>query len=127
MVMAGAFWLPGVRDLLLLDVLALPPGVAERCHTPLVLFSFFPLAVALRSYLHGVALHERRTPSLAPSGPARIGAIFAVLVFVPEASMSGATRGVAALLSGFVLEAAVLWWFVHARRPTVLPGEGSGA
>ena len=126
-VMAGAFWVPGVRDLLLLDVLALPPGVAKRCHTPLVLFTFFPLAVALRSYLHGVALHERRTPSLAPSAPARIGAILTVLVFVPEAWMSGATRGVAALLGGFVIEAAILWWFVHARRPTLLAGEGGGA
>lgn len=127
MAMVGAFWVSGVRDLLLLDLLALPLGVAERCHTPLILFTFFPLAVALRSYLHGVALYERRTPSLAPSAPARIGAILTVLVFLPEAWMSGATRGVAALLGGFVIEAVVLWWFVHVRRPAALPGEGGGA
>jgi hypothetical protein len=127
MAMVGAFWVSGVRDLLLLDLLALPLGVAERCQTPLILFTFFPLAVALRSYLHGVALYERRTPSLAPSAPARIGAILTVLVFLPEAWMSGATRGVAALLGGFVIEAAVLWWFVHVRRPAALPGEGGGA
>ena len=73
--------------------------------------------MALPSYLPGVALHERRTPSLAPGAPARIGAILTVLVFVPEAWMSGDTRGVAALLGGFVIEAAILWWFVHARAP----------
>lgn len=115
--MAAAFLWPVPRDMLLLDVLALPPAVAERCHGGLALFCFFPLAVAVRSYMHGVALKERRTASLAPSAPARIGAILLILLCIPVDWVQGATLGVAALLSGFVLEAFVAWWFVHVRRP----------
>ncbi|HJP30793.1 MAG TPA: hypothetical protein QGF95_09590 [Candidatus Latescibacteria bacterium] len=123
--MAIAFWFPTVRDLLLLDLLALSPALADRCHVPLVLFSFFPLTVAARAYLQGVALSERRTAALAPSAPARIAAILLVLVLVPMAWMPGATRGLAALLTGFVVEAVVVWWFVHARRPDSLPAPGA--
>ena len=114
--MVVSFWVPVVRDLLLLDVLALPPQLAVRCHVPLMLFTFFPLTVALRGYFQGIALLERRTTALAPSAPARIGAILAMLMFVPETWMTGATRGVAALFSGFFVEAIVVWWFVHVRR-----------
>jgi hypothetical protein len=119
-IMVIAFWLPVVRDMVLLELLALPPQLAQRCHAPLVLFSFFPLAVAPRGYLQGIALRERRTAAMAPSAPARIGAILAILLFVPLAWLDGATLGVAALLNGFIIEAVVMWWFVHARRP-VLP------
>lgn len=118
--MVGAFWIPAVRDLLLLELLALSPDLAARCHAPLMLFTFFPLSVAPRSYLQGMALRERRTPALAPSAPARIGAIAAVLALLPLAGVAGPSLGVAALLSGFVIEAFVMWWFVSARRP-VLP------
>ncbi len=118
--MVIAFWLPPVRDMVLLELLALPPELAQRCHTPLMLFSFFPLTVAPRGYLQGIALRERRTAALAPSAPARIGAILAILLFVPLSWMHGATLGVAALLNGFIIEAVVMWWFVHGRRP-VLP------
>ncbi|MDA0335264.1 MAG: hypothetical protein O2782_08885, partial [bacterium] len=116
-IMVLAFWLPPVRDMVLLELLALPAELAQRCHVPLLLFSFFPLAVAPRGYLQGIALRERRTAALAPSAPARIGAILAILLFAPLAGLSGASLGVAALLSGFVIEAVVMWWFVHARRP----------
>jgi hypothetical protein len=124
--MLCAFWIPAVRDLLLNDLLALPPELAQRCHQPLLLFSFFPLTVAVRGYLQGVALCERRTAALAPSAPARIAAILTVLLVVPVSWLDGASLGVAALLSGFIIEAAVMWWFVHARRP-VLPQAGAQA
>jgi len=120
LLMVVAFWVPTVRDLLLLDLLAVPAAVAARCHVPLVLFSFFPPAVSVRGYLQGVALRQRRTSALAPSAPARIGAILAVLLLVPGTWWSGTTRGVAALLCGFVLEAFVIWYFVYLRRPIVL-------
>jgi hypothetical protein len=123
-VMLVAFALPPLRDALLGDLLALPEDVARRCHLPLLLFCFFPLTVALRSYLHGLALLQRRTASLAPSAPARLGAILAWLLIVPAAWLPGASRGVAALLSGFLTEALAVWWFVHARRqrrPGTLP------
>jgi hypothetical protein len=110
-VMALAFWTP-LRLFILEAMLGLDPGLASRCQWPLFLFSFFPLAVALRAYFHGVALVEHRTRSLAPSAPARIGIIWAVLLLLPQ-SAPGATRGVGALLCGFVLEAGVVWWGVR--------------
>ncbi len=109
--MALAFWTP-LRLFLLDQLLGLDPALAAQCQWPLFLFSFFPLAVALRAYYHGVALVEHRTRALAPSAPARIGIIWVVLVLLPL-SLPGATRGVGALLSGFVLEAAVVWWGVR--------------
>lgn len=130
-VMLVLFWVPAVRDLLLLGLLALPEEVAERCHVPLMLFSFFPLAVAPRSFFHGIALLQRRTRSLAPSAPARIGITAVAMVAVPADLWPGATRGVAALLAGFVLEAVVVWWCVARFRPQrpgpQLPAEGAGA
>jgi hypothetical protein len=110
-IMALAFWTP-LRGFLLETMLGLDPALASRCQWPLFLFSFFPLAVALRAYFHGVALIERRTWALAPSAPARIGIIWAVLMALPQ-SAPGATRGVGALLCGFALEAAVVWWGVR--------------
>lgn len=112
-VMVLAFWTP-LRVYLLGSLIGLEAGLASRCHWPLFLFSFFPLAVAVRAYYHGMALVEHRTQALAPSAPARIGIIWVVLLLLP-ATIPGATRGVAALLSGFVLEAAVVWWGVRGR------------
>ncbi|MBI2503581.1 MAG: hypothetical protein HYW07_10170 [Candidatus Latescibacteria bacterium] len=116
-IMALAFWTP-LRGFILGHMLGLDLVLAGRCQWPLFLFSFFPLAVALRAYFHGVALIQHRTRALAPSAPARIGIIWAVLMVLPQ-SVPGATRGVGALLSGFVLEAGVVWWGVRA-------GENSG-
>jgi hypothetical protein len=110
-IMALAFWSP-LRALLLGHMLGLDPVLAARCQWPLFLFSFFPLAVALRAYFHGVALIEHRTRALAPSAPARIGIIWAMMMALPQ-SVQGATRGIGALLSGFVLEAIVVWWGVR--------------
>lgn len=120
-IMVFMFCIPPVRDLLLLDALGLPSQVAERCVMPLILFSLLPLTVAPRSYLHGLALLEHRTRSLAPSAPTRIGAIVLVMVLLPG-QMPGATRGAMALVAGFVMEAVVLWWFVlrvGSPRPTI--------
>ena len=84
----------------------------KLCREPLLLFSAIPLAVTVRAYFQGIAMFERRTRALAPSGPCRITIIFAVLVLVPATAMAGASRGMLALASGFFLEAAVAWWFV---------------
>lgn len=110
-IMAGMFWTP-LRHPILTGLLGLDPGLAARCQWPLFWFSFFPLAVALRAYSHGVALVEHRTRALAPSAPSRIGIIWLALLALPT-EVHGATRGVAALLCGFVLEAAVVWWGVR--------------
>jgi progressive ankylosis protein len=103
------FWTP-LRRIILAEWIAIEPVLVDPCAAPLVIFSFFPLAVMVRAYLHGVALLERRTWALAPSGPSRIGIILVALIALPAAGIRGATLGTTALLSGFVLEAGVVWW-----------------
>lgn len=105
------FWTP-VRDFLLEQLIGLKEDVAAICRAPVFLLAFFPLVVSVRAYVNGVALVERRTAALAPSAPLRIGSIVVALWALQAVEMHGATRGVAALLSGFVLEAAAMWWWV---------------
>ena len=112
--MALLFWTP-VRVFLLETLIGVKPGLAALCTIPLILFTFFPLTVMIRAYLHGIGLLEHRTRALAPSGPSRILAIV-VMLFILPAEVHGATRGVAALLSGFVLEATVVWWALRRRK-----------
>jgi hypothetical protein len=73
----------------------------------------------VRAYLHGVGLLEHRTKALVPSGPARLGAILIVLLAFSVTNVHGATRGVAALLCGFVAETIVVWLGVRGpwQRP----------
>jgi len=106
--MALLFWTP-MRDYILLNWVGIDSGLAEQCALPLIIFSFFPLAVCLRSYLNGVALVQHRTKALAPSAPARVGAIFIALLVFSTAGWSGATMGIAALLCGFVVESLAVW------------------
>ena len=107
-VMLTLFWTP-LRDVLLTDYIGIEPALSELGRWPLMLFSFFPLCVMARAYLHGLALVERRTAVLAPSGPARIAIIAVVMAALPASLFHGATLGIAALLSGFALELLVVW------------------
>lgn len=106
--MAGLFWVAPLRDWILLDLIGVTIDLAERCALPLILFSFFPLVVTVRSYFHGEALRCRTTGPLAPSGPVRIVAILAGLIWLPGAGLSGAALGIAALLGGFLAETVVV-------------------
>ena len=110
--MALLFWTP-VRDIILTTWIGLEEELVVQCRWPLVIFSFFPLVVAVRSYYHGVALIEHRTRALAPSGPSRIGIIFVALMVLPWMGLRGATLGIASLFCGFVLETVVVWWGVR--------------
>ena len=107
-IMVTLFWTP-LRDIILVDLIGLERPLAALCRWPLFWFSFFPLAVMVRAYWHGMALLQRRTKILAPSGPARIGVIVLLMVSLPH-NIPGATRGIVALLSGFMLEMVVVWW-----------------
>ena len=72
--------------------------------------SFFPFAVTIRSYLHGIALRDHRTSTITLSGPARVLAIVVVVNFLMLFGFHGATCGVAALFTGFVAETIVVYW-----------------
>jgi hypothetical protein len=114
------YWTP-LRDTILVKWIGVEAELVKYCKWPLILFTFFPLAVMVRAYLHGVGLLEHRTKALAPSGPARIGAIlvsltlFYLLQSMQVVTIHGATRALAALLSGFVVETLVVWWGVRGR------------
>lgn len=108
-VMALMFWTP-IRFFLLNTLIGVDHEFARQCTVPLVIFSFFPLAVTVRSYLHGIALRDHRTNVIAPSGPARAGAIIIVINVLMLFDLHGAICGVAALYSGFVVETIVVRW-----------------
>jgi progressive ankylosis protein len=112
--MALLFWTP-IRIVLLEDWIGVSGVLADHAVMPLFLFSFFPLTVAVRAYFHGVGLLERRTRAMAPSAPARIGAIVVVMTLFSGSGIHGATLGIGALLCGFVCEAATVWWCVKYR------------
>jgi len=105
------YWTP-IRETILRVWIGVDEVLAIRARLPLMLFTFFPLVVMVRAYLHGVGLLEHRTRALAPSGPVRVGAILIALLILRNTQAYGATIGVAALLSGFVLETAAVWWGV---------------
>jgi hypothetical protein len=109
------FWTP-LRDTILITWIGLSPELATDATAPLRIFSFFPLPVAVRGYFHGVGLLERRTRAMAPSGPTRIVAILIALVVMPLFGVQGATLGVAALFTGFMFEALMVWWGVRGRQ-----------
>jgi hypothetical protein len=109
------FWTP-LRDVILEQWIGVPPDLAARARLPLYLFTFFSFAVTARAYYHGIGLAERRTQALAPSAPARLVAILSTLMLLPWVGVTGATLGVAALLSGFTGEALVVWWGVRGRQ-----------
>jgi len=113
--MVVLFWTP-LRDYILEVLLGLDPALATQAQIPLLIFTFFPLAVTTRAYFHGIALIEHRTKALAPSAPSRIAAILAALIILPLFGIHGVTRGVAALYSGFVFETLVVWWGIRGRR-----------
>jgi len=113
-IMILLFWTP-IREFILRALIGVSAGLAAQATLPLVVFSFFPLVVMMRAYLHGVGLFEHRTQVMAPSAPSRVAAILAALILLPVLGIHGATRGVVALLCGFMVETLVVWWGIRGR------------
>ena len=115
-----------LRPIILRDLIGIDAHLVPLCRDSLIIFSFFPFAVTVRAYFHGVGLLEHRTKAMAPSAPARIGAIWAALMVLPILGVHGATRGVAALLCGFVLETIAVWCGVRQKTVTSHESRNSG-
>jgi hypothetical protein len=109
------FWTP-LRTVILEEWIGVPPALAAGARVPLMLFTGFSTAVTARAYFHGIGLVEHRTAAMAPSAPARLAAIVATLTVLPWLGVTGATLGVAALLMGFCMEAATVWWGVRGQQ-----------
>ena len=124
--MLALYWTP-LSATILRAWIGVDDVLAARARVPLMIFAFFPLVVMVRAYLHGVGLLEHRTRALAPSGPVRIGAILVALILLSATPAYGATVGVAALLSGFVLETVAVWWGVRGPGLARWPSEGRSA
>lgn len=105
------FWTPA-KEYILEILIGIGPELAVHCGVPLLIFSFFPFVVILRGYYHGIGLLEHRTRAMAPSAPSRLGAVLTTLTVLSGSDLHGATRAVAALLSGHTVEALVVWWGV---------------
>ena len=124
--MFALFWTP-LREYILSRLIGLDAPLAAQAAVPLMIFSFFPLAVTIRAYLHGVGLVEHRTQAMAPSAPSRIGAILLALLILPLLGLRGATLGVTALYCGFVVETIAVWWGVTGKQlrqqKVVVPSE----
>lgn len=114
-IMGLLFWTP-LREIILADWIGVPPELVPLAALPLRLFAGFSLAVTVRAYYQGIGIVERRTGALAPSAPARLGAIVIALILLPWFGVDGATVGVAALLAGFSAEALVVWWGVRGHE-----------
>ena len=108
------FWTP-VRYYLLIDLIGIDQGLAHICLTPLMIFTFFPFAVALRSYYHGIGITRRITQAMALSAPSRLTAITVAMVLFSFTDIPGATQGIGSLLCGFAAEALVVTWRVRRR------------
>ena len=112
------FWTP-IGQIILLDLIGVEAGIARLCSGPLVIYSFFPFAVTLRGYYHGVGLVNRITDVMAWSGPCRLVAIATALGVLSMTNLPGATVGVAALLCGFTAEALTVSRGVRRRVATL--------
>ncbi len=116
------FWTP-IRSYLLLDLIGIEPVLADRCIDSLLIFSFFPFAVTLRSYYHGVGVLRRMTDAMAASAPSRITAIGIALFIFSFTGVAGATRGIGSLFCGFAAEALVVSWGIRRRTRTQSDGD----
>ncbi len=110
------YWTP-LRNGILESLLELEADFAARCIPPLMLFAAYSPVVAVRSYMHGIGLVERRTSAMMPSAPVRLLAIMIALVVLPVWGLYGALLGVATLLCGFAMETLIL--VVRLRGPAL--------
>lgn len=108
------FWTP-VRAFILLDLIGVDASLAALCAAPLMIFSFFPFAVTLRAYYHGLGILRRVTQAMAISAPSRITAISVALLVFSFTDVAGATRGIGALFCGFAAEALAVAWGVRRK------------
>ncbi|MEM7113711.1 MAG: hypothetical protein AAF614_14840 [Chloroflexota bacterium] len=114
-IMIGLYW-TGLRTLIVADWIGLPARLVPLATIPLMLSIFFPLVVASRAYLVGIALTIHQTQVMTPSAPARLAMTFFFLLLLPLVGINGATRAIVALLSGFFAETAVVWWGLQRQK-----------
>ncbi|KAI4880388.1 hypothetical protein NFI96_023309, partial [Prochilodus magdalenae] len=96
------FWIPGISERILVDVIGVDSAFAQLCIVPLRIFSFFPVPVTVRAHLTGWLMTLKKTFVLAPSSVLRIGVLIMSLIVLPYLGVHGATLGVSSLLACFM-------------------------
>ncbi|XP_062841750.1 ANKH inorganic pyrophosphate transport regulator a [Trichomycterus rosablanca] len=114
------FWIPGLSETILVDVIGVDANFAQLCIVPLRIFSFFPVPVTIRAHLTGWLMTLKKTFVLAPSSVLRIIVLISSLLLLPYIGVHGASLGVGSLLAGFLGEATMVavgaGYVYHQRR-----------
>ncbi|XP_071951000.1 progressive ankylosis protein homolog isoform X1 [Antedon mediterranea] len=104
-VSSSLFWIPGIVVNFYTSSLGVSEEVAQMCVIPLKIFSVFPLLVGWRSHNTSWLLLMKKTTAIFPSAIMRLVILIVVLNVFPKLGIHGAPLGIAALLSGFAVEA----------------------
>ncbi len=120
-VLLAVFLIPVIFDLLVLDLVALPPDIAALVHTALLLLLPWPGAIGMRRFYQGVLITNHQTRRVAVATMARVSTMaasaFLLYLYSP---LAGAVIGGIALSGGVVAEVLLTRYLarqaIHAVR-----------
>ncbi|CAH1268712.1 ANKH [Branchiostoma lanceolatum] len=128
------FFVPGITFAIMTGWIQTSADIARLCRKPLQIFTFIAvpgentfvseLAVSIRAYLTSWLMVQKRTWILTPSAVLRTVALVTALLVLPKLHIRGADMGIAALLTGFLVEASVVavGFIIVRRRLVILTG-----
>jgi hypothetical protein len=122
--------IPPIFDLIAKGLIGLPPEVASRTHTALLLLLPWPATIGLRRLYQGVLIRHGLTRRVAYGTIVRLVAMFGTaFVLARHGGIEGAWVGAAALTMGVSCEAAASRFMAGSAIRALLatPGEAIGA
>jgi hypothetical protein len=122
--------IPPIFDLIAKGLIGLPPEVASRTHTALLLLLPWPATIGLRRLYQGVLIRHGLTRRVAYGTIVRLVAMFGTaFVLARHGGIEGAWVGAAALTMGVSSEAAASRFMAGSAIRALLatPGEAIGA
>ncbi|XP_078684966.1 progressive ankylosis protein homolog isoform X1 [Branchiostoma floridae x Branchiostoma belcheri] len=102
------FYVPGITFAIMTGWIETSANIARLCQKPLQIFAFVAVPVGVRAFLSSWLMVQKRTWILTPSAIVRTVALVTALVVLPKLHIRGADMGIAALLTGFLAEVAVV-------------------
>ena len=105
------FHTPGLRELVLFDIMGLPAHMAEYVTKALKISFLLALGMAVAGLAHGLLIASRNTGAIAAYSVLRVVAVLAVgIIVLATGAHNGAMVGMVALVVAFGSEAALLLW-----------------
>jgi len=126
----GAVLLPPVFDTAVLGLIGLPPEVASRTHTALLILLPWPAAIGIRRLYQGVLIRHGLTRRVAYGTAVRLTAMSGTaFVLARHGGIEGAWVGAAALTAGVSAEAIASRLMAGNPLRTIMetPGAAAGA